>query len=68
VVERTHAWVNTFNRLQRCYERRQRVVDAFISFAHAIVTLCRLIRIAWTHYRWDARPVRRPKRRELQGF
>ena len=60
VVERTHAWVNAFNRLQRCYERRQRVVDAFISLAHAIVTLRRLIRIAWTNYRWDTRPTRRP--------
>lgn len=60
VVERTHAWVNAFNRLQRCYERRQRVVDAFISLAHAIVTLRRLIRLAWTHYRWHTRPLRRP--------
>ena len=63
VVERTHAWVNAFNRLQRCYERRQPVVDAFISFislAHTIVTLRRLIRAAWTHYRWDTRPTRRP--------
>ena len=60
VVERTHAWVNAFNRLQRCYERRQPVVDAFISLAHAIVTLRRLIRIAWTNYRWNTRPARRP--------
>jgi hypothetical protein len=22
-IERTHAWVNAFNRLQRCYEHRQ---------------------------------------------
>jgi transposase len=60
VVERTHAWVNAFNRLQRCYERRQPVVDAFISLAHAIVTLRRLIRIAWTNYRWNTRPAHRP--------
>lgn len=60
VVERTHAWVNAFNRLQRCYERRRCVVDTYISLAHAIVTLRRLIRIAWTNYRWDTRPARRP--------
>ena len=60
VVERTHAWVNAFNRLQRCYERRERVVDAFISLAHAIITLRRLIRVAWTNYRWGNRPTRRP--------
>ena len=28
-VERTNAWHNNFNRLQRCYERREDVIDAF---------------------------------------
>jgi transposase len=28
-VERTNAWHNTFNRLQRCYERRENAIDAF---------------------------------------
>lgn len=60
VVERTHAWINAFNRLARCYERRQPVIDAFICLAHAIITLRRLIRLAWTNYRWDTRPTRRP--------
>jgi hypothetical protein len=36
------------------------VVDAFFSLAHAIITLRRLIRVAWTGYRWDSRPQRRP--------
>ena len=54
------AWHNGFNRFQRCYERRERVVDAFISLAHAIITLRRLIRVAWTNYRWGNRPTRRP--------
>ncbi len=40
-VERTNAWVNAFNRLQRCYECRQIVIDAFLSLAHAIITLRR---------------------------
>jgi transposase len=59
-VERTNAWVNAFNRLQRCYERRQIVIDAFLSLAHAIITLRRLLRRAWSLYRWDCRPHRRP--------
>jgi hypothetical protein len=29
-------------------------------FAYAIITLRRLIRCAWTLYRWDTRPPRRP--------
>jgi hypothetical protein len=28
-VERTNAWHNGFSRLQRCYERRANVIDAF---------------------------------------
>jgi hypothetical protein len=28
--------------------------------ADAIITLCRLIREAWTLYRWDTHPARRP--------
>jgi transposase len=59
-VERTNAWVNAFNRLQRCYERRQMVIDAFLSLAHAIITLRRLLRRARSLYRWDCRPHRRP--------
>jgi transposase len=42
-VERTHAWGNAFNRLQRCYERCEKVVDAFFSLDHTIITLRRLI-------------------------
>jgi hypothetical protein len=34
--------------------------DDFLAFAHAIITLRRLIRCAWTLYRWDTRPPRRP--------
>jgi hypothetical protein len=41
-------------------ERCEQVIDAFLAFAHAIITLRRLIRCAWTLYRWDARPPRRP--------
>ncbi len=59
-VERTNAWHNSFNRLQRCYERREIVVDAFFDLADTIVTLRSLIRQAWTTHRWNARPARRP--------
>jgi hypothetical protein len=41
-------------------ERRDRVIDAFLALAHTVITLRRLIRQAWTLYRWDARPARRP--------
>jgi transposase len=59
-VERTNAWHNVFNRLQRCYERNEDVIDAFFDLADAIITVRRLIREAWTLYRWDGRPARRP--------
>ena len=59
-VERTNSWHNNFNRLQRCYERDEEVIDAFFDLADAIITLRRLIREAWTLYRWDTRPARRP--------
>ena len=60
-VERTHAWQNAFQRLARCYERREHVIDAFFDLADAIITTRSLIRKAWTLYRWgDTRPARRP--------
>ena len=59
-VERTNSWHNNFNKLQRCYERDEQVIDAFFDLADAIITLRRLIREAWTLYRWDTRPVKRP--------
>jgi transposase len=59
-VERTNAWHNGFNRLQRCYERKEKVIDAFFDLVDAIITVRRLIREAWTLYRWDSRPANRP--------
>lgn len=58
-IERTNAWHNAFNRLQRCYERRETVIDAFFYLADAIVTTRALIRRAWTTHRWDTRPAHR---------
>jgi hypothetical protein len=39
---------NGFNRLQRCYEPRNVVIDAFFDLADASVTVPHLIRRAWT--------------------
>jgi hypothetical protein len=58
-VERTNAWHNAFNKLQKCYERREDVIDAFFDLADAIITVRSLIRQAWITYRWDGRPPRR---------
>jgi transposase len=59
-VERTNSWHNAFKRLQRCAERKKQVVDAFFDLADAIIIVRALIRKAWTLYRWDTRPARRP--------
>ena len=60
-VERTHAWgSNNFGKLRWCTERHQRVVEFWVALAHAVIILGRLVRQAWTHYRWQGRPQRRP--------
>ncbi|MET4783673.1 hypothetical protein ABIB56_003695, partial [Glaciihabitans sp. UYNi722] len=43
-----------------CTERHVRVIDAFIALANAIIIVRRLIREAWTRYRWNGRPTRKP--------
>ena len=58
-VERTNSWHNAFNKLQRCYERRERVIDAFFDLADAVITVRALIRRAWATHRWDTRPAHR---------
>jgi len=65
VVERTNSWHNRgFRKLHICTEKRTRVIDAFIALANAIIiiiiTTRRLIREAWTRYRWNTRPTRQP--------
>lgn len=61
VVERTNSWhTRGFRKLQICTERHSIVIDAFIALAAAIIITRRLIREAWTRYRWDTRPTRRP--------
>ncbi|MFE5948685.1 IS5 family transposase [Streptomyces sp. NPDC056480] len=56
VVERTNSWLNNFGKLRRCTERHKTVIEFYIALACIFVTVRHLIRRAWTHYRWDARP------------
>jgi len=60
VIERTHAWANQYGKLRWCTERRRLVVQFWLALASAVIVLGRLVRRAWTHYRWDDRPHRRP--------
>jgi hypothetical protein len=59
-VERTHAWGNQYGKLRWCTERRRVVVEFWLALAGAAIVSGRLLRRAWTSYRWDDRPRRRP--------
>jgi transposase len=50
-VERTHAWGT---------EGRWLVVACWLALANAAIVCGRLVRRAWTGYRWEGRPRRRP--------
>jgi hypothetical protein len=44
-----------------CTERQGGVFDFWIAFTElVIIVMRRLIREAWTRYRWEGRPQRRP--------
>ena len=60
VIERTHAWGNQYGKLRWCTERRRLVVEFWLALANAAIICGRLVRRAWTHYRWDSRPRRCP--------
>lgn len=60
VIERTNSWTNAHKKLVWCTERVGAVIDFWLAFSAAIVTVGRLIRQAWTYYRWEDRPLRRP--------
>jgi hypothetical protein len=59
-VERTHAWGNQYGKLRSCTERRRVVVEFWLALAGASIVCGRLVRRAWTCYRWDSRPRHRP--------
>jgi transposase len=60
VIERTNSWQNAHKKLVWCTEREGRVIDFWIAFSNAIIIVGRLIREAWSRYRWEGRPSRRP--------
>jgi transposase len=60
VIERTHAWGNLYGKLRWCTERRRLVVEFWLALASAAIVCGRLVRRAWSCYRWDGRPRRRP--------
>jgi transposase len=60
VVERTNSWHNAHKKLAWFTERRGRVIDFWMAFSEAIIIVRRLVREAWTRYRWETRPPRRP--------
>ena len=60
VVERTNSWNNAYKKLVWCTERADPVIDFWLAFSGVIITVGRLIRRGWTHYRWEGRPCRRP--------
>jgi len=60
VIERTHAWSNQYGKLRWCTERRRLVVGFWLALTLAAIICGRLVRRAWTCYRWERRPRRRP--------
>ncbi len=60
VVERTNAWHNAHKKLVWCTEREGRVIDFWVAFSSVVILVRRLIRKAWSLYRWESRPPRRP--------
>jgi transposase len=60
VVEGTNSWHNAHKKLVWCTERRTRVVEFWIAFSNVVIIVHRLVREAWSCYRWEGRPHRRP--------
>ncbi len=60
VIERTNSWHNAHKKLVWCTERRGRVIDFWVAFSDVVIIVRRLIREAWSRYRWETRPSRRP--------
>ena len=62
-IERTnYSWSNAHKKMNLvwCTERRGRVIDFWVAFSNVLIILGRLIREAWSRYRWEGRPSRRP--------
>ncbi len=60
VVERINSYHNAHKKLAWCTEREGWISDSRVSFSDVVIIVRRLIREAWSRYRWEARPSRRP--------
>ncbi len=60
IVERTNSWHNAHKKLAWCTERRGPVVDFWVALSNAVIIVGRLVREAWSRYRWNGRPLSRP--------
>jgi transposase len=60
VVERTNSWHNAHKKLLWCTERQGQVIDFWVAFSEVVIIVRRLIREAWSRYRWETGPPRRP--------
>lgn len=60
MVERTNAWTNAHKKLVWCTERRAAVIAFWLALSAVVIIIGRLLREAWTRYRWEGRPVRKP--------
>jgi transposase len=60
VVERTNSWQNAHKKLLWCTEREGRVINFWVAFSNVLIIVGRLVRKAWSRYRWEGRPTRRP--------
>ena len=60
VVERTNSRHNAHKKLSWCTERQGRLIDFWIAFSKVVIVVRSSIRRAWTHYRREGRPRRRP--------
>ena len=62
VVERTNSWQAKLahKKLVWCTEREGWVIDSWVAFSDVVIIVRRLIREAWSRYRWESRPSRRP--------
>ena len=60
VVERTNSWSNAHKKLVWCTERVDQVIGFWLAFSAIVITVGKLVRKGWTHYRWEGRPCRRP--------
>jgi hypothetical protein len=59
-AKQINPWSNVHKKLAWCTERMGRVVDFWITFPNSIIIAGRLVREAWSRYRWETRPTRRP--------